>query len=1000
LKDCESFDQWLLLQRERHHIAFDKILNELARQYEAQRRFADVAATATRQLAINPIDETAHRTLLRALTSQGKRAQALAQHKAFVHTLRDGLGIDPSPETQALAEGALHNPSPRARPAPSFSLPAQFTSFIGRKHEVDGIIAALTATHADQRSRLVSLLGDGGVGKTRTALKVAETCASTFPDGVCFVALSALEEAHNIPSAILQALRVTQIDQSQLPRDTLLYALRHRHLLLILDNAEHLLDGANAQYVVQLMLDVLHSAPHLSLLVTSRERLGMHAEDIFVLKGLPPPISVGDLDNDAIQLFCSRARRVDKHFALNTSTMPHVQRICILTGGMPLAIELAASTLYQLPIEQLAKTLADSLDVLSTSLHDLTPSHRSIRACFNYTWTRLTTEEQTIAACLSAFAESFSSEAAQAICGTDTAMLERLQARSLLTTEMTNELRYSLHPLLRSFLREKLNELGHRERISAQHAAYFHRWLSTQEDILDSHKPRLAIDALLADLGNLREAWAHTIATHNASTYVAESCRAYTHFAVEVNLVGEATETLKRTLSAIEEQSLSSSNFEHRRTRAVLLRFLTLLELDSKSNQEAARHAELAEQLAQTLEEPRLIAMTLSAKLEAYPAAGQDVLFEEVANGALALLDRAPPSRQVAKVRIDLLQALGQIYYHRHRFDPCTKIYEQVMEICKVYKLDRQTAGAQRGLAALYVNTGRLQDAIGVSEQVIQFAQENRLDGMLNSALLNQAVMFDAMGDYVHAQQIWMQCLAWARDAGNIRREAELYGNLGISYDYVGQYHLAIAYTQHSIDSWQTIGYKARSAVALTNLSLHLHHIGDHEAARETALEAIRTSNHYNYQIMAAYGQTMLGHAELALGSIEAAESAYLTAIELARDAKLPHVEIEPIAGLARAALACNDVTKARAIIVPLLTWLEANGADNLEEPFRVFLTCIDVLSRSGAASTALLAQANAILNARAEKISDGDTRHTYLNNVQAHAQLRQLWQDTQPSSP
>jgi len=996
LKDCESFDQWLLLQRERHHIAIGKILIDLAQHYEAQHRYADVVATATRQLAINPFDEIAHRTLLKALAAQGKRAQALAQHNAFIQTLREELGISPSPETQALAEKTLRHQPPPARLTPSLRLPAQFTSFIGRKREVADIIAALTTPSAHKRSRLVSLLGDGGVGKTRTALQVAEACATAFADGVCFVALSTLVDARTISSAILQALKITNLSESQSPRDTLLYALRHRHLLLILDNAEHLLDGANAQLFVQLLLDVLNSAPNLALLITSRERLGMQAEDIFVLRGLPLPISISDPDNDAIQLFFARAKRVDKHFELNTNTLPHVQRICVLTGGMPLALELAAATLYHLPIEQLAATLAGSLDVLSASLHDLNPSHRSIRACFNDTWERLTEDEQNIAACLSVFAESFSGEAALAICQTNPALLEKLQARSLLATEMNNELRYSLHPLLRSFLREKLQAQGCSEMMSARHATYFHRWLRGQEDVLDGHQPRLAIDGFLADLGNVRAAWEHTITTHDTYSYVADSCRAYAKLAIEVNLAGEAIDTFTRAVNGLTEATLENANDEHRRTHVLLLRFLAFLEADSKANKQAIIHTEQVMQLAHGLQDPLLMADALSAQLDIYTTPQQHALYEELASRALNILDQAPPSKQAAKIRIDILQSLGQIYYHRHQLDLCTQIYEQTIQISKAHGLERQTTGTQHGLAALYFSTGRLQEAIIISERVIRFAQENRLDKMLNNALLNQAAILDAQGDYGRAQQIWIECMEWAHDVGNIRREAELCGNLGISHDYMGQYHIAIEYTQRSIESWRLIGYEINCDVALVNLALHLHHIGNHEAARQTALEAIDISSQYNHNIMMAYGQTMLGHAELALGNTDAAEAAYSTALELAQSANLPHTGVEPMAGLARVALQCNDLLKARERIVPILVWLDQNGADNLEEPFRVYLTCADVLRRNGESIDDLLARANAILNARAAKITDSDLRHSYLNNVQAHFQLRRMQAEAQ----
>ena len=982
LDGCEAFDQWLMNQRELHLAALGDVLSELVQLYDGGRHYGNMIRVATRQLELDPLNEAAHRTLIRALAAQGKHAQALTQFNLCARRLQEALGIPPAPETQALADYIRGAQSVQLASPARHNLPAQLTSFVGRQREVADIVSALTDKSADTNTRLVTLTGDGGVGKTRSALQVATACMQHFADGVFFVPLISLTTVEDIPGAVLQAMNIVGADASQ--QQTLLNVLHNRHTMLVLDNLEHLLDRVNAIAVVDLVLTILQTASRVAILVTTRQRLGMQAEDVFTLRGLPIPASPDDTDNDAVQLFAARARRVNKSFVLSTENLPYVAQICALVGGMPLAIELAAASSSIRTCSEIVNEIKTGLDVLRADLQDLPPSHRSIWACFEPSWARLSSHERDVAARLSVFQESFSTQAATTVCKATPEILARLHACSLLAPDMHEAYRHTLHPLLRSFLSEMLQAKAQTQITAEAHAGYFHHWMAEQAEVLEGSQPGPAMAAMRVELSNLRTAWMFALAQRDAKM-LKESIAPFADFLYEAGLILEASSLFYNAVDVFSTENTHSSIL----ARARLLQYLALFEKHNGHAREALALANQALALAESSGDALALADALCAVAAGYNSLRQTALGQNFAEQALNSLVHIAPSKAAAIIHVNALHTLAESAYEQQNYAVSLERSRQALSISEAQGLINAAIRARHSLSTVYADIGLFHEALSESSHVVAFARQNKLDALLNRALLCQSTLFDVMGDYARAQQINQEALVWARETGNIREEALLCVNLGISYDYIGRYADAIQFTQRSLELWQRLGRGDNVDTPLVNLALHHHHNNNNEQARITAMDAIRMSQQFDRKPMLAYGQTMLGHAEAALGNLVEAECAYAEALALADAADIRYLSIEPRAGLARVDLQRGEAAQARQQIEPVLAYLAEQPLAGLEEPFRVHLTCVQVLrANNDLRAEAVLDRAQALLRERARQITDEDTRNSYLERVAVHHEL------------
>ncbi|WP_420645160.1 tetratricopeptide repeat protein [Candidatus Leptofilum sp.] len=564
---CDSleFEDWLRRERERlHGLALDA-LHQRTEWLLSSGNLAEAKALAQRQLELEPWRELAHRQMMQALALAGDRQGALAQFALCQKILWSELAVEPEAGTAALAEQIAAGEELTFQTRPQHNLIAPVTAYFGREED----LAAVRERITNRDYRLVTLVGEGGIGKSRLALEVSWQLRDQFADGVWFVPLAGLAfeppgglvneqvGGQNLPeviaTAVLQALDQPSVGQ-QSSKAQLLTFMQTRQMLLVLDNFEPLLAGA------QLVLDLLHQAPGLCVICTSREPLNFQAEWVLPLARLPlPPIADPFLNTTAVaqdpttfpavQLFVDRAQRANGRFQLNDGNVAEVVTLCRLLAGLPLALELAAAALRHQMIAQLTATVQHSIDNLSTRRRDIPLRHRSMRAVFDSSWAMLTPDEQAQFASLSVFLGPFSTMAATAVTDATLPQLQTLQEKSLLQQEGD---RFVFHSLLREFAAEKLADSSDPNSAASRHSHYYLQAVADLVGALNGEMPHLAVQRIARALENIRGAWETAVSQQEYSLILAalvplsDFCQIRGLYREGLRLFGEAAAWLRQ----------------------------------------------------------------------------------------------------------------------------------------------------------------------------------------------------------------------------------------------------------------------------------------------------------------------------------------------------------------------------------------------------------------------------------------------------------------------
>ncbi|MCB0165408.1 MAG: AAA family ATPase, partial [Anaerolineae bacterium] len=537
LADSPDFDSWQAFETEslRRELAgaLEQLVQLLSRSDDT---YEPAISYARRRLALDPLHEPAHRQLMQIYAWAGQAAAALQQYQSCVRVLEQELGIAPSTETTLLAEAIKANrlppppgslgPAPVAVTAsaqpvaatapappaagPPHNLPVLATPFIGRKAALDNLEQRLAAPDV----RLMTIVGPGGIGKTRLALALAERYiqspqfSTLCADGIYFIPLTPLRSDQAIVQAIAEGLALPLTAAGE-PATQLLTYLRHKQMLLILDNFEHILTGA------PLVGHILQTAGSVKIVVTSQERLNLTEENLWQIGGLNFAGLTGveeALAYEAVQLFIQRARQVRPDFTLQAEDLPYLERILQGVWGMPLAIELAAAWLNMLSLAGVAGELSHGLDLLESELRDVPDRHRSMRLVFDHSWQRLAEAEQTLLKKLSVFRGGFSREAAQQVAGASLRLLAGLVNKSWLISRPDSS-RYELHELIRQYAATRLQAEPKEDQATRdRHSRYYLTLLQGHETDMKSSRQKETVAGLNADIDNIRSAWDTAIA--------------------------------------------------------------------------------------------------------------------------------------------------------------------------------------------------------------------------------------------------------------------------------------------------------------------------------------------------------------------------------------------------------------------------------------------------------------------------------------------------------
>jgi predicted ATPase/DNA-binding SARP family transcriptional activator/DNA-binding CsgD family transcriptional regulator len=496
----DRYEEWTEEHRRRLREIHISLLLGLAHLQEEREDHEGAAETLGEVLAEEPTREEAHVGLMRLHALRGHKGEALRQYERLEEVLSRELGVEPGATSRALREEIAANvlPLPNGQPrivsepasppkgqridsanTSKHNLPVQRTSFVGREREMLELKRALAMT------RLLTLTGAGGTGKTRLAQEVAKDLVGAYLDGVWLVQLAGLSEPKLVAQVVAGTLGVRE-RPGRVFGAALAEELRAKHLLLVLDNCEHLIEA-----VAGFTDELLDACPKLRILATSREPLRVAGEMVRRLPPLPVPeptdpsllAEVGLTRLAVTRLFLDRAHRRKDDSAFSGRSVQAVARVCQRLEGIPLAIELAAARTATLSVEQIEERLEDSLKLLTTGFRSADPRHQTLRATLDWSYALLSEAERVLFGRLSVFAGGWTLEAAEALgsgegVGEDDALdpLSQLVDKSLVALEEDEHdgaVRYTMLEPVRQYAREKLRESGEEDAVQGRHAGFF-----------------------------------------------------------------------------------------------------------------------------------------------------------------------------------------------------------------------------------------------------------------------------------------------------------------------------------------------------------------------------------------------------------------------------------------------------------------------------------------------------------------------------------------------
>ncbi len=793
LPDLSGYEAWLELERQDLARARRTALMEHVRALEVQTDWPGAERWLSKLLAEDPLDEEAVQAQIRVMHAAGRLAQAQEVFERFRRSLKIELGVEPLESTRMLADG-LRLPQTTIAPAPRdprHNLPAAGTRFVGRGRE----LRALARQLANPDCRLLTVVGLGGMGKTRLALELASQQIERFADGVWLVALAGVASPDQLVSSIANALGFSFAGPTD-PKIQLLNYLRGKTLLLLLDNFEHLLEGA------PLLEELLAQAPGLKLLVTSRVALELPSVWLYDLEGLgyPPPQTEEDLDGfDAVRLFISRAERLSSSFVITPATLEAIAELTRRVQGMPLALELLATWVRGLSVNEILTQLHQGFDLLQTTQRDLPERHRSLEAILEYSWQLLTEAEQVVLAKLSVFRGGFTLEAAQAVAGAHLGLLLRFINQSLV--QRGEDGRYDLHELVRQFAAQRLTE-GDKSRLYVQFSDYF-------------------LDQLL---------WLGTAVRTNIQWDTLTRCR------LELGNIFLALDYL------------AVSGDTARLTQA-LFNFYAILEIAGLFKDGISKIEVIAAALeAQGLEDVVLWGGLEAVKGYFHLKIGEDEEAKRSAESAIARLESFPPTdfHGIALYTLAIYNHLSGHYREaKDWYAKALTIFEAVDNRCELGRLLNRMAVVMKQLERIEESNHLFQQALKIAVEIGDLSEQS-------SILNNYGINFESTGQVEEAIRMYRSSLEISERIGYLRIQSAALTNLGHVHERRAEYLEARKYYEQSLEIKRTLGEPVAIAISMTNLADVLYALGQDAAAHEINWQVIDQTLKVNAMVYTA----------------------------------------------------------------------------------------------------------------------------------------------------
>lgn len=808
-------------------------------------------------------------------------------------------------QTPAIPEQAFAQERVSSQPLKN-NLPAEMTPFLGRKAE----LATVDELLHNQNRRLVTILGPGGIGKTRLALAYAEQLVKTTPqshyhNGIFFVDLAPLPTFERIVPTLTEALGLRLqggAREKRSPKQQLLDYLHSRCLLLLLDNFEHLLspphfsekeieaDGA------ALIGDILQAAPEVGILVTSRERLNLHMEQAFPIEGLafpdwdtavPEDGAVDAIEYPAVQLFLQAAQRSQPNFSLDTrEELSHLVRICRLVGGMPLALELAASWVDTLSLMDIAVELQRGLDLLETELRDMPQRQRSVRATFDYSWRKLDEREQSIFAQLSIFRGGFTRPAGQAVTGATLRQLSRLVNKSFIIFNKGRD-RYQVHELLRQYGAEWLSRDSELEKaVTHRHSTYYCQALAKYTGDLRSARETQSLRAIEADKENLRLAW-HTAISCQDLVSISSSLESLNTFYSRTEILAGIDE-LEKALTALQIGEISGERgVVIGRLLACLGNYYDTIGQPAKAKEISSEGLDLLQSLGAREETLRPMLFLAGAHASAGALAS-------LRKSNLLLRESLTLAREIGDQWAigDALLGMGRNARVVGDFETAEQRGQEALNHIRQGGDRGGIAWALQDLANVAIDRGRYEEALALAQETRSLAQEFLYPTM---GLWSLGKAMIALCAYEEAQELFKQGLSFAKEK-----------DLSFCFPY-GLFHMGkIAF-----------------------------HIGDYVCATQRLQKSLSGALEFDDLELVALNHDTLGRLNIAQGARSQAIEHFQAALQVALPLKRPPILLAILASIAELFASESDLEYA-ALLATLINNHPASQAKVKERGARL----------------------------------------------------------------
>lgn len=1048
LDSCSVFEEWLFLQREHYHLLAIEAHADLSTFAEKNGDSDKALIHARAQIKLDNLREPAYRQQMRILMKRGERSLALAVYERCAAILESELGVEPEIETLNLYEQILdihegHSPQDIQREQQSStdkpieatktqmqsfltsaSLPAVLTSLVGREREVKTVIEMLQ----NQSVSLVNLIGLGGAGKTQLALAVARQLEPQFKNGACFVQLAPIEKDKTLLlSAVARAFSLP-VGVGDEPAEPLLTHLASQELLLVLDNYEHLVDET------ELLTQIQHYAPGVTLLLTSRVRLNLVSEVTYVVTGLelPPvdwypavhkPSSAYETSSaipivrptyGAVELFIRITKRLQPDFALGANNAAAIARICHLVAGSPLGLELAAAWTRILSCQEIAEELENNLDILATNATDRPERQRNMRHVFEYSWTMLSDKEKLALMRLTLFHGGFDRAAAQSVAQTPLTILAALMDKSLLQRIVPE--RYILHELVRQFVLEKVADLEDASRAEENntnklnninkfvysdladiHAAYYLGQLHELGEALNGPKGKEWLPKLRLDDENIQRAWRHAVLDGPIEMLKANVNSAMPYYWVngrssEISqMLGAAIERIENHMEFCSLENVDLNVLEKNaalQTQIEVLIWLTI-ERALTFNHHGLYHdgIELVQptiRIAEFLNLPDIL-------ISAYIAWGGALLYLSNPAAVEPLLkgQDIAQSADLPEREATLLGMLGICYYKQNQFDEAYGCYEQALALARRLKNWREECLNLVSMGWLLERMGEFVRAQGMHEQGLAICERMDYPSGVSRALQGLGTVAIAMGNLYDADQMHVRAIQLGQQLKDPQREAANRYFLGrvafLSGDEdKARYNLATA-----IDIAQEIDDHLTEAVALAHLGYVETRWGSDAKAQihlEQALSIGQRLDNTEILFMSYHG---LGWLMLQKKQPAAAAEQFERELQLMQQWQRPFATIDAQTGLAQAALDQGLIEQAEELCKPLLAFLETGQLFGTIRIVNTFWVCYQLhLVKQPQKAVRAVKDAHRTLHEIASNFPNERQRNSFLHNIPIHHKI------------